>query len=61
MQGAASPIPARRPAVAGLSTGDLDASAAQLAHAKGSILATVLNALLWVGLFGLASILTLPR
>jgi hypothetical protein len=61
MQGAASAVPARSPASVELSTNALDPSTDPLAPAKGTIVATVLNVCLWVGIFGLASLLTLPR
>jgi hypothetical protein len=55
MQGAASVVPALSPA------NEIEDPSNRLAPAKGTIAATVLNVFLWVGLFGLGSILTLPR
>ncbi len=55
MQGAAATSPALA------RSAEMEAPSNQLLHAKGSTLSKVLNVLLWVGMFGLASILTLPR
>jgi hypothetical protein len=55
MQGAAQAVPALSPA------NEIEDPNNRLAPAKGAIVATILNVFLWVGLFGLGSILTLPR